>query len=156
MNATICGKEGLMTTQSKPEFKVIVAGSRSINDYQLLKEVMVKSNAAFKATQIISGHAKGVDQLGERWGKDHKIPVLVMPAKWNDLDVPGAVIEVKQGDWDGYYNSRAGVQRNEQMGDIADAAVILWDGKSNGTRHMIDYMKKLGKKVYVHIAKQKT
>jgi len=133
--------------------KIIIAGSRSINDYNLLKKVMIESNAAFKATEIISGHAKGVDQLGERWAKEHGIPCKVMKAEWNKLDVPGAVIDVRPGDAEGYYNSRAGIQRNEDMGDYGDAAVILWDGVSNGTRHMINYMKKLGKKVFVRIVK---
>jgi hypothetical protein len=134
--------------------KIIVAGSRSIEDYELLKKVMVQSNAAFKATEIISGGARGVDKLGERWAKEHKIPLRIMKAEWNKLNVPGAVIDVRPGEEEGWYNSRAGIQRNEQMGDYADAAVILWDGKSNGTRHMTNYMKKLGKKVFVHVVKK--
>jgi hypothetical protein len=134
--------------------KIIIAGSRSIEDYELLKKVMVQSNAAFKATEIISGGARGVDKLGERWAKEHKIPLRIMKAEWNKLNVPGAVIDVRPGEEEGWYNSRAGIQRNEQMGDYADAAVILWDGKSNGTRHMTNYMKKLGKKVFVHVVKK--
>jgi hypothetical protein len=134
--------------------KIIIAGSRSIEDYELLKKVMVQSNAAFKATEIISGGARGVDKLGERWANEHKIPLRIMKAEWNKLNVPGAVIDVRPGEEEGWYNSRAGIQRNEQMGDYADAAVILWDGKSNGTRHMTNYMKKLGKKVFVHVVKK--
>ena len=131
--------------------KIIIAGSRTINDYNLLKQVMLKSNAASKATEIFSGAAKGVDKLGERWAKENKIKLTLFPARWQDLDAPGAIIDVHpHPQIDGYYNSRAGIQRNEEMGDKADALVALWDGKSRGTKHMIDYMKKLGKKVYVH------
>src|SRR5688572_21395071 len=128
--------------------KIVIFGSRSITDYKLLKEVMVKSNAAFKATEIISGGAKGVDTLGEEWAKEHKVKLTRMPAKWKDLDVSGAVIDVGQY---GNYNSRAGIQRNEDMARIADGGVCLWDGVSPGTKHMIDFMKSLGKKLYIHI-----
>src|SRR5688500_10716758 len=133
--------------------KIVIAGSRSINDYNLLKKVMVKSNAFSKVTEVVSGGARGVDKLGERWAKEHKVKLTVMPALWHKLDVPGAVVDVRPGQEDGYYNSRAGIQRNEEMAQYADAAVILWDGVSNGTRHMVNYMKKLGKKVYVHVEK---
>lgn len=132
--------------------KIIIAGSRTINDYNLLKQIMIKSNAKAKVTEIFSGAAKGVDKLGERWAKDNKVKLTLFPARWQDLDAPGAVVDVHpHPQIDGYYNSRAGLQRNEEMGDKADAAVILWDGKSRGTKHMIDYMKKLGKRVFVHI-----
>lgn len=129
--------------------KLIIAGSRTITDYNLLKKAMKDSNAISKVKEIVSGGAKGVDTLGERWAKEHKVKLTVMKAKWNDLKAPGAVIDVRPGTEDGYYNSRAGLQRNEDMGRYADALLALWDGKSTGTAHMIDFMKKLGKKVYV-------
>lgn len=135
----------------RSQMKIIIAGSRSITDYNLLKQVMVKSNAFAKVTEIVSGGAKGVDALGERWAKEHKVKLTVMKARWNDLDVPGAVIFVRPGKEEGWYNSKAGIQRNEEMGRYADAAVILWDGVSTGTAHMLNFMKKLGKKVYVHV-----
>lgn len=137
--------------------RLIIAGSRSIEDYELLKRVMIESNAKSKVTEVVSGGAKGVDRLGERWAREHKIKLTIMKAEWNKLDVPGAIIDVRPGEADGYYNSRAGIQRNEKMGDYADAAIILWDGKSTGSMHMLNYMKKLGKKVFLkHVTNTKT
>ncbi len=135
---------------SKPEFKVIVAGSRDITDYKLLCEVMVASNAAFKATEIVSGGAKGVDELAERWAREHKVKLTVMKAKWNDLDVPGAVIEVRQGDYDGYYNSKAGLMRNEDMAAYADALVSI-HCNTPGSLHMIQCMKRLLKPAFIKV-----
>lgn len=111
---------------------------------------MVESNAAFKATEIISGGAKGVDALGERWAKEHGIPCKVMKAAWNKLDVPGAVIEVRPGDADGYYNSKAGLQRNEDMANYGDVLVSI-HSNTPGSLHMIRCMKKLGKKIFVRV-----
>ena len=51
-------------------------------------------------------------------------------------------------DWD-RYGRGAGFRRNTEMAEHADALVAVWDGASRGTKHMIDTMRRLGKKVYV-------
>ena len=53
-------------------------------------------------------------------------------------------------DWDKYGKS-AGYRRNEQMADNADSLIALWDGRSRGTKHMIDIAHRKGLKVYVHL-----
>lgn len=39
--------------------------------------------------------------------------------------------------------------RNNEMAFFADALLAIWDGKSPGTRHMINAMRELGKPVKV-------
>ena len=141
--------------------KVIIAGSRNITQLKYVEEAMFKSNAYKMVTEVVSGGARGVDSLAIDWAKKHKVKYTVKKAEWNKLDVPGAVIEIHHNDDSQdlayrYYNSRAGLQRNEEMGRYADALVAIWDGKSPGTKHMIDFMKSLGKKVYVMIVKVPT
>lgn len=60
--------------------KVIIAGSRTINDYKLVKNILNSSKLRF--TEVVSGHAQGVDLLGERWADERDIPVTEMPADW--------------------------------------------------------------------------
>jgi hypothetical protein len=36
------------------------------------------------------------------------------------------------------YGKMAGYLRNLEMAKIADAVVLFWDGKSKGTKHMLD------------------
>ena len=55
-------------------------------------------------------------------------------------------IHVFKPDWNGL-GKRAGFVRNAEMGDVADLALIFWDQKSKGTKHMIDYMTKLEKNI---------
>ena len=101
-------------------FAVIIAGSRDFNDYDLL---CVKCDYLFqnkKPTAILCGKARGADTLGERYAKEHDIPVNYYPAEW------------------GRYGKSAGYIRNEQMAMNADALIAFWDGKSRGTKHMID------------------
>ncbi len=98
--------------------KLIIAGSRTITDYSLLKTAL--DNNGLPITTIISGGARGVDQLGERYAKENGIDLIIMPANW-DL-----------------HGRSAGYKRNVAMAQIADGLLAFWDGQSKGTKHMID------------------
>jgi hypothetical protein len=77
------------------------------------------------------------------WTVDEEGYELVQyPAAWEDLTTPGAVIKTRR---DGkQYNAKAGLDRNLLMAQNADAAIIFWDGKSTGSKNMIDIAKRLG------------
>lgn len=116
------------------EFKLIVAGSRGFTDYDLLTRVLyAMSDLEFqdKALSIVSGMAKGADQLAVRFAKEHGVALHKFPANWDGL------------------GKKAGFIRNTQMGNFADGLVAFWDGKSRGTSHMIDYMGQLNKPVHI-------
>ncbi len=110
--------------------RVIVAGSRDINDYEIVKAAIEKSE--FNIFEVVSGRARGVDQLGEKWAICNEIPIAIFPANWKR---------------DG---KAAGHIRNVSMAHHADALIAVWDGESRGTKHMIDTMTKLKKPVYVY------
>lgn len=111
--------------------KVIIAGSRAVTDYETVRQAIVRSG--FPVTHVISGAARGVDQLGERWAKDHALPLLRMPADWTT------------------YGRSAGYRRNEDMAGVADALIAIWDGHSPGTRHMIETGRQRGLRVFVFL-----
>lgn len=115
--------------------KVIIAGSRQIEDYEEVCKAILLSN--FDITEVVTGKAPGPDTTGERFAKEFGIPVKEFYANWRPSP--------------GVYNKAAGIQRNVQMGDYADGLIAVWDGKSRGTQHMIDYATKKGLKVYVHL-----
>jgi hypothetical protein len=50
--------------------------------------------------------------------------------------------------WD-LFGKKAGYMRNEEMAKVADAAIIFWDGKSKGSKHMIDISKKYNLKLRI-------
>lgn len=116
--------------------KTIVAGSRTVTDIRHVNEAIHNCGFEEEITEVVSGGAKGVDALGEEWARTRNIPIKVFPADWAK------------------YGNRAGPIRNCQMGDYADALVAVWDGKSSGTKHMIDYARSNGLVVYVHIVKE--
>lgn len=113
--------------------KVIIAGSRSIVDMGVVEEAI--KLAEYHITEVVSGGAGGVDSLGEEWALKNRIPCKAFP--------------VESFQWKN--NKGAGIQRNGRMADYADALIAVWDGKSSGTRNMIDQMRKQGKPVYVYI-----
>lgn len=116
--------------------KVIVAGSRSITSSVLVVAAII--NSEFYVEEIVSGTARGVDSIGEAWAHFASLPVTRFYPKWSTL------------------GKSAGIHRNIEMGNYADALIAVWDGKSKGTKHMIDYMRSLNKPVYVEYAKTNT
>lgn len=100
--------------------KVIIAGSRNINDYKLLVDTIQRSG--YDITEVVSGCAVGVDRLGEQWARANDVPIKEMPANWN------------------LHGNSAGPIRNRDMAEYADAAIVIWDGESRGTRNMIENM----------------
>lgn len=111
--------------------KVIIAGSRHIEDWTQVHEAIVKSG--FLVTEVVCGGAAGVDTIGESLATLHNMPVKSFPADWSR------------------YGKGAGPIRNEEMAQYADALIAVWDGKSPGTKHMITEMKKLNKPIHVHL-----
>ena len=66
------------------KMKVIVAGSRSFRDY----EVLCKTLDEMEITTIISGGARGADRLGERYAKERGISLEQYPAQWKSREKP--------------------------------------------------------------------
>lgn len=113
--------------------KTIIAGSRSLKIDDLLKAIPL---LPFIPTLIISGTAKGIDQEGEKWGKENGIPIQRYPARW-DL-----------------YGMGAGFRRNELMASKGEALLAVWDGESSGTSHMISIAKEKGLQVFIYNTKE--
>lgn len=109
--------------------KTIIAGSRSVTDRRLIAEAVAQSG--FVVAEVVSGTARGVDQMGEEWARNVGISVKRFPANWE-----------LQG-------KAAGFIRNLAMRDYADALIAIRDGSSRGTRHMIEAMRAAGKPVFV-------
>lgn len=148
-----CGKSYLnrLNYSRIYDFKLIVAGSRTIGQgfyssiesernqaVLVISDIMIHIQAFLSQedinwwdVEVVSGRAKGPDTFGEWWALSHGSSIKFFPADWK-------------------LGPKAGFIRNEQMGDYADALIAFWDGKSGGTKHMIEYMMKLGKPIRVH------
>ncbi|MCF0200703.1 MAG: DUF2493 domain-containing protein [Bacteroidales bacterium] len=108
---------------------VIIAGCRTFNDYDFVETEVLKIIGRFigdeeRKIQIISGEAKGVDQLAKKFAEKHGLEFIPIPADWKSK------------------GRAAGPKRNEEMAKLAGTLIAFWDGKSKGTKSMIDYANK--------------
>jgi hypothetical protein len=115
--------------------KVIIAGCRDFNNYDLLKSKLDFYFSNIEVTEIVSGACSGADKLGERYALEHNIPVKQFPANWN-------------------LGRKAGPLRNEEMASYADALVAFWDLESRGTKDMINRAEKHNLKIRVVVIKE--
>lgn len=118
------------------DLRIIIAGGRDFNNYNLLNSTIsnyLKENT--NNVEIISGTARGADQLGEQFAIEYGYQIKRFPANWN------------------LYGKSAGPIRNRKMAEYAsDGQGVLfafWDGKSRGTKSMINLAKKYGLEVHV-------
>lgn len=109
-------------------FKVIIAGGRDFDDYELMRNKCCNILSMYepKDVEIVSGEATGADKLGERFAEEQGTGLCQFPADWN-------------------LGKMAGIIRNRQMAKYADALIAFWDGKSRGTMNMIYEMRQLNK-----------
>ena len=107
--------------------KVGVIGSRGLtvdNLEQYLPE---------DTTEIVSGGAKGIDTCAREYALSHDIKLTEFLPEYSR------------------YGRGAPLKRNLQIIEYADVVIAFWDGKSKGTKYVIDNCKKQGVQVDVHI-----
>lgn len=102
--------------------RVIIAGTRDFNNYKLLESSLnfYLKNQKLSNVEIVSGNCKGADQLGERYALEKGIKLKIFPANWEE------------------HGKSAGFIRNKQMAEYASYCVVFWDGKSKGSKLMIE------------------
>ena len=103
--------------------KLLVVGSRSIKKYDLERHIPEET------TMIITGGAEGVDTLAEKYADKKCLSKLILRPQYDR------------------YGRCAPLKRNEKMVELCDVALIVWDGRSKGTKYTISYAEKIGKKV---------
>ena len=101
--------------------KLLIVGSRGIEDVSL--EEYVPDGVEW----IISGGACGVDASAEKYADEHKISKLILRPKYEK------------------YGKAAPIKRNEEMVELCDEVLVIWDGVSRGTKHTIDFAQKKNK-----------
>ena len=122
------------STMEKETMKFVVAGSRWIKSYEVVKTVLADvCKTGIKIEAIIDGTARGVDELASRYARENSIENIRVPADWK------------------LWRKAAGKKRNEVMGEMGDALVAIWDGTSKGTEHMISVAEQKGLKIFVYL-----
>jgi len=122
----------------EPRIRLLIAGSRTITDlgdiHTMITGIVNYTLGVTNPTvlEIISGHADGVDKLGEEW------------ARW--FGVPEDQIHTFEPNWkpNGVFDKGAGFKRNQTLVDECTHAIIFWDPNSE-THGSLDTLEKLTK-----------
>ena len=107
--------------------KVAVIGSRGLS-VSYLGRYLPKNT-----TEIVSGGAKGVDTSAREYALSHGIKLTDFLPEYTK------------------YGRSAPLKRNITIIEYSDIVLAFWDGKSRGTKFVIDNCRKLGVEVRVYI-----
>lgn len=127
------------------ELRVIIAGGRDFEDFVKLSaaciDILTQINSQiyvdYDKIRIVSGGARGADTLGEQFAKLYHYELTRFLAEWDRL------------------GKGAGYIRNTEMAKFASeqgnrgVLIAFWDGRSRGTKHMIDTARNYGLEVHI-------
>ncbi len=115
--------------------RVIVCGGTEFRDRERCFGVLDRLLAGRGEVEIVSGHARGADLLGEEYAKLHGLALRVFPAEW------------------ARYGKAAGPIRNGQMIEYARGeqplVIAFWDGQSRGTANTLARAREAGIETHV-------
>lgn len=107
--------------------KTAIIGSRSLTVENLCEYIPCDTK------EIVSGGARGIDECAEKYANEKGIKFTVFLPEYER------------------FGKSAPLKRNRKIIDYSDLVIAFWDGKSKGTKHVIEECKKLNKKIKVYI-----
>ena len=117
--------------EERRSVRLAVVGSRTFDEYPLLKKKLDDMRKRYAVVEIVSGGAKGADSLAARYARENEIPLTELKPDWTR------------------YGRAAGVLRNTDIVDQCDVLIAFWDGTSKGTRDSIEKAERLEKETIV-------
>ena len=109
--------------------KIAVIGSRGLVINDLGKYLPAN------VTEIVSGGAKGIDTCAKEYALSNGIKLTEFLPEYNK------------------YGRGAPLKRNLLIIDYADEVLAFWDGRSSGTKYVIEQCRKRNKKVSIFYIK---
>ena len=112
--------------------KIAIIGSRDLKEEWILPKLNLLRELQFKYKDllIISGGARGVDTCVRNYCNTWKIPFKeIKPIN------PSSILDY--------------LFRNVEIITLADKVIALWNGKSKGTKFVIDYAKSRNKEIKI-------
>ena len=112
--------------------KIAIVGSRDFVDYdnfvQRLNKILNENQ--IKVSVIVSGGARGVDTLAERFAEENHLETKIFKPNWE-------------------IGRHAAFLRNTDIVESADIVIAFWDGFSRGTKDSITKAKKRNKRLFI-------
>lgn len=119
--------------------KVLISGSRSISDFRMVEHAIDRSR--FRISFVYTGDGLGPEHLGQHWAKLNKVPFEVVRP---NLKLYGEEILL------GRKIPLAMEYRNQELANLSEAAILVWDGESAGTMDLLERCQRRNIPVHVH------
>ena len=116
-------------TNTKEEYRVIIAGSSGFDDYTLFENKcnhFLSEKIKTHNIIILSGTSYRISSIINWYSYEHNLITIPFDAEWEK------------------YGENAGNISNEKMINCADALIAFWDGRSTFTANLIDMAKAKG------------
>jgi len=116
--------------------RITIGGSRDFEDYEVFSKFVgecIKDLKPCEKITILSGHCRGTDLMAERYADEMGYGIEIYPADWKK------------------YGRAAGPKRNMVMIENSDAVIAFRDGKSRGTKNLVEMAKKKNIPVYLKL-----
>lgn len=106
--------------------RITIGGCRDYNNYSVFEKFVSECISEIESENIIilSGHCSGVDAMAERYAMEKGYKLEIYPADWKK------------------YGRAAGPKRNKEMVQDSNVVIAFWDGKSKGTKSLVEFAKK--------------
>jgi hypothetical protein len=109
-----------MSTSKKPHVTVWIGGTRNFTNWEIFAEEMDTLAEEYQITHVISGGAKGADELARKWAMLRDYPFWQISADWKQ------------------YGKAAGPIRNKDCAKRANLGIFFWDLESRGTSNAVN------------------
>ena len=116
--------------------KLFIGGSREDFDedraYEIIHTHVTECIIKNKCVEIVHGTARGIDSMADYVAGQKNLKVTPFKPDWNKL------------------GKRAGMIRNQEMVDYCDCGLLVWNGKSPGTKGALAMLIQSGKPFVLH------
>lgn len=112
-------------------YRLVIAGCRNFKNFRFVDEAIAEYLEERHVSEIVTGGAKGVDELAKAYALTNNIPHKEFLPDWER------------------YGKGAGPKRNRKMAVYGDALLAIWDYNSRGTMNMVDNMRWEGKPIKI-------
>lgn len=110
--------------------RVAVIGSRTFSDYELVESTL----KCVYISEIISGGDLGADQLAQKYAEEKGIPIRVITHTENP--------------------EHTSINRTYSIINLAQLVIAFWDGRSQGTKDLINYARSKNKQLKIKYFKE--
>lgn len=117
--------------------RIAMIGSRSLQ-IEDLGPYLESENLLEKLDELVSGGAKGIDSCVKSYALKNQIRLTEFLPEYHG------------------YGRAAPIRRNIQIVQYSDFVIAFWDGKSRGTKFVIDYCRKTNVPVKVILLEEGT